>query len=239
MGIGKNIFELESKLGYKFRDVSYLERALTHLSYSNEQRLKGIKVLPNERLEFLGDAVIQIIISEYLFNNYKKHREGALTKMRQRIVCEKTLAKIAAELNVGEYINLGHGEELTNCRERPKILADTLEAIIAAIYLDSKDTTYDTVRKVVYNLFASVLDSDSVEKKSDYKTMLQQLAEQDGASILEYSVIDETGPDHNKIFTVAAFMNNNKVGEGRGRTKRQAEMQAAKMALKLFGLIAK
>ncbi len=239
MGIGKNIFELESKLGYKFRDVSYLERALTHLSYSNEQRAKGIKVLPNERLEFLGDAVIQIIISEYLFNNYKKHREGALTKMRQRIVCEKSLSKIAAELNVGEYINLGHGEELTNCRERPKILADTLEAIIAAIYLDSKDTSYETVRNVVHKLFSCTLESDVVAKKSDYKTMLQQLAEQDGASILEYSVIDETGPDHNKIFTVAAFMNNNKVGEGRGRTKRQAEMQAAKMALKLFGLIVK
>lgn len=239
MGIGKNIFDLEAKIGYKFRDVSYLERALTHLSYSNEQRLKGIKVLPNERLEFLGDAVIQIIISEYLFDNYKKHREGALTKMRQRIVCEKTLSKIAAELKLGDYINLGHGEELTNCRERPKILADTLEAVIAAVYLDSKSESPDVIRKMVHNLFGSVLDSGTVEKRTDYKTMLQQLAEQDGTSILEYKVVDETGPDHNKIFTVAALMNNNKVGEGRGRTKRQAEMQAAKMALKLFGLILK
>ena len=236
MAIGKNIFDLESKLGYKFRDVSYLERALTHLSYANEQRLKGIKVLPNERLEFLGDAVIQIIISEYLFDNYKKHREGALTKMRQRIVCEKTLAKIAAELNLGDYINLGHGEELTNCRERPKILADTLEALIAAVYLDSKNDSPDVVRNVVYKLFGAAFESDSVVK-ADYKTMLQQLAEQDGSSILEYLVVDENGPDHNKIFTVAAFINNNKVGEGRGRSKRQAEMQAAKMALKLFGLV--
>ena len=236
MAIGKNIFDLESKLGYKFRDVSYLERALTHLSYANEQRLKGIKVLPNERLEFLGDAVIQIIISEYLFDNYKKHREGALTKMRQRIVCEKTLAKIAAELNLGDYINLGHGEELTNCRERPKILADTLEALIAAVYLDSKNDSPDVVRNVVYKLFGATFESDSVVR-ADYKTMLQQLAEQDGSSILEYLVVDETGPDHNKIFTVAAFINNNKVGEGRGRSKRQAEMQAAKMALKLFGLV--
>ena len=239
MGIGKNIFDLEAKIGYKFRDVSYLERALTHLSYSNEQRLKGIKVLPNERLEFLGDAVIQIIISEYLFDNYKKHREGALTKMRQRIVCEKTLSKIAAELKLGEYINLGHGEELTNCRERPKILADTLEAVIAAVYLDAKGDSPDVIRKVVHSLFASVLEPEAVEKRTDYKTMLQQLAEQDGTSILEYKVVDESGPDHNKIFTVAALMNNNKVGEGRGRTKRQAEMQAAKMALKLFGLILK
>lgn len=238
MGIGKNIFDLESKLGYKFRDVSYLERALTHLSYANEQRLKGINLLPNERLEFLGDAVIQIIVSEYLFDNYKKHREGALTKMRQRIVCEKTLAKIAAELKLGDYINLGHGEELTNCRERPKILADTLEAVIAAIYLDSKCDSQDTVRCIVLKLFNSVLNSDSATRP-DYKTMLQQLAEQDGSSILEYVITDETGPDHNKIFTVAAMINNNKVGEGRGRSKRQAEMQAAKMALKLFGLIVK
>ena len=239
MGIGKNIFELENVLGYKFREVSYLERAMTHLSYSNEQRLKGINVLPNERLEFLGDAVIQIIISEYLYNNYRKHREGSLTKMRQRIVCEKTLSKIAAELNLGEYINIGHGEELTNCRERPKILADTLEALIAAIYLDSKDESQEIVRNVVLKLFSSALNSDSVNKRTDYKSMLQQLAEQDGASILEYKVIDEIGPDHNKIFTVAALMNNNKVGEGKGKTKRQAEMNAAKMALKLFGLISK
>lgn len=238
MGIGKNIFDLESKLGYKFRDVSYLERALTHLSYANEQRLKGIKVLHNERLEFLGDAVIQIIVSEYLFANYKKHREGALTKMRQRIVCEKTLSNIAAELDLGSYINVGRGEELTNCRERPKILADTLEAVIAAIYLDSKDEFPAKIREIVCRLFATVLESDTVVK-ADYKTMLQQLAEQDGSSILEYVITDETGPDHNKIFTVAAHINNNKVGEGRGRSKRQAEMQAAKMALKLFGLIEK
>lgn len=237
MGIGKNIFDLEKKLDYKFQDVSYLERAMTHLSYANEQKAKGIKLVPNERLEFLGDAVVQIIISEYLYNNYKKHREGSLTKMRQRVVCEKTLSKIAAEIGLGEYINLGHGEELTNCRERPKILADALEALIAAIYLDSKEQSQDIVRNVVIKLFSSVLSSDSVNKKSDYKTMLQQLAEQDGASVLEYKVIDEIGPEHNKIFTVSALINNNKVGEGRGKTKRQAEMNAAKMALKLFGLI--
>lgn len=239
MGIGKDIFELEAKLGYKFKDLSYLERALTHLSYANEQRLKGINVLPNERLEFLGDAVIQIIISEYLFDNFQKYREGALTKMRQRIVCEKTLTKIAAELELGEYVNLGHGEEITECRKRPKILADTLEAIIAAIYLDSKGDSPELIRDIVYKLFRNALDTDSVTKKSDYKTMLQQLADQDGASILEYSVVEELGPEHNKTFTVIALINNNKVGEGKGRTKRQAEMQAAKMALKLFGLIEK
>ena len=239
MGIGKNIFDLEFKLGYKFREVSYLERAMTHLSYANEQRAKGINIIPNERLEFLGDAVIQIIISEYLYQNYRKHREGALTKMRQRLVCEKTLAKIAAELNLGDYINLGNGEETTNCRERPKILADTLEALVAAVYLDSKDVSGEIVRKVVLDLFAESLKTDSMQKRVDYKTMLQQLVEQDGTSTLEYQIIEETGPEHNKTFTVAALVNNNKVGEGKGRTKRQAEMQAAKVALKLFGLIVK
>ena len=175
MAIGRNILELEEKLGYHFRDLSHLERALTHSSYTNEQRSKGITVIPNERLEFLGDAVIEIVISEYLYDNYRKYREGALTKMRQQLVCEKTLAKIAAELDLGDYINLGHGEELTNCRQRPKILADTLEAVVAAIYLDSKGMDGEPYKDVVYKLFAPIFDSDSMIQKTDYKTMLPQL----------------------------------------------------------------
>lgn len=239
MAIGRSILELEEKLGYHFKDLSNLERALTHSSYTNEQRAKGINVIPNERLEFLGDAVIQIVISEYLYDNFSKYREGALTKMRQHLVCEKTLAKIAAELSLGQYINVGHGEEITNCRQRPKVLADTLEAVVAAVYIDSKGTMGYSYKDVVYKLFARVLDSDIILQKTDYKTMLQQLAEQDGSAILEYIVTDESGPDHNKMFSVTALINNNKVGEGVGRTKRQAEMQAAKMALALFGVITK
>ena len=239
MAIGRNILELEEKLGYHFKDLSHLERALTHSSYTNEQRSKGITVVPNERLEFLGDAVIEIVISEYLYNNYSKYREGALTKMRQHLVCEKTLAKIAAELELGQYINLGHGEELTNCRQRPKILADTLEAVIAAIYIDSKGVRGEPHKGVVYKLFSPIFESDSMTRKTDYKTMLQQLIEQDGSAILEYVVTDESGPDHNKMFTVIALINNNKVGEGVAKSKRQAEMQAAKMALSLFGVVTK
>lgn len=239
MAIGRNIIELHDKLGYTFSDLSILERALTHSSYVNEQRLKGINLLSNERLEFLGDAVIQMVTSEYLYLNYMKYREGALSRMRQQIVCEKTLSKIAAELNIGEYVNIGYGEELNGCRNRPKILADTFEAIIAAIYLDSRDAPDEAYKSVILNLFDSVLHSDTVRQKRDYKTMLQELVDQEGASVLEYIVTDESGPDHNKVFFVNACINNNVVGQGIGRTKRQAEMQAAEAALRLFGVVGK
>ena len=234
MAIGKDIIEFQSVINYTFTDISYLEIALTHASYTNEQRSRGIKVQSNERLEFLGDAVLQIVISEYLYSNFKKYREGALTKMRQQLVCESTLAKIAYDIGVGDFLNIGHGEELSDCRSRPKILADALEAIIGAVYLDSNKSNMDAVRDVVLSLFESELDRSG--EKTDYKTMLQQLAEQDGSAMLEYRVIDMSGPEHDKTFTVAAYINNNEVGRGISRTKKNAEMQAAKIALKLFGV---
>ncbi len=239
MAIGLNIIELQDRLEYVFKDLSILERALTHSSYANEQRSKGIILPSNERLEFLGDSIIQMVISEYLFQNYRKHREGSLSRMRQQIVCEKTLSKIAADLNLGKYINIGNGEELNNCRERPKILADTFEAVIAAIYLDSSETSANICKNVILKLFEEVLQSDDIRKKNDYKTMLQELVEQDGGSILEYKVVGESGPEHNKLFSVYACINNNVVGQGVGSTKRKAEMQAAKTALRLFGVINK
>ena len=235
MAIGRDIIELENIIGYKFADISYLEAALTHASYTNEQRTRGIAVQSNERLEFLGDAVLQIVISEYLYSNFKRYREGALTKMRQQLVCEDTLAKIARARGIGEFLNIGHGEELTGCRERPKILADALEAIIGAIYLDSQQSGNDIeYRDVVMGLFIGEIERST--EKADYKTMLQQLAEQDGTVQLEYRIIDTDGPEHNKMFTVAAYINNNEVGRGSAKTKKTAEMQAARMALKLFGV---
>ena len=152
------MLELQDKISYCFRDVSYLDVALTHSSYTNEMRAKGMKAESNERLEFLGDAVLQLVISEHLFKNYSKHREGALTKMRQQLVCEKTLARIAKRLSLGEYINLGNGEELGDCRSRPKILADALEALIAAVYLDSVSRGTDEYkRKVVPGQFVWIM----------------------------------------------------------------------------------
>ena len=236
MALGKDALELADKLSYSFSDTSYLDVALTHSSYTNELRSKGMKADSNERLEFLGDAVLQLVISEHLYSSYSKYREGALTKMRQQLVCEKTLSRIARKIGLGEYINLGNGEEASDCRSRPKILADALEALIAAIYLDSTARGEEGYKSVVLSLFEEEIKKSSRER-TDFKTRLQQLAEQDGAAVLEYRVISEDGPEHNKSFTVAAFINNNEVGRGSGKTKKLAEMHAAKMALKLFGVL--
>lgn len=235
MALGKDVLELQNKISYNFTDVSYLDSAMTHSSYTNEMRSRGIKAESNERLEFLGDAVLQLVISQHLYTGYTKYREGALTKMRQALVCEKTLAKIARSIDLGDYINLGNGEETSDCRNRPKILADAFEALIAAVYLDSKAQGSEEYKRVVLSLFEAEINAESIGR-TDFKTRLQQLAEQDGAALLEYRVISEEGPEHNKSFTVAAFINNNEVGRGTGRTKKLAEMKAAKMALELFGV---
>lgn len=235
MAIGKEIIELQKKLGYNFKDISYLELALTHTSYTNEQRSRGINVSSNERLEFLGDAVLELCVSEYLYSEFKKHREGALTKMRQNLVCEKTLAKIAAELNLGDYINVGHGEELTDCRKRPKVLADAMEAIIGAVYLDC-GRAGDICREVILSLYREEFNLIGSVQNTDCKTRLQQLVEQDGTSLLEYRIIKTSGPEHKKTFTVAAFVNNNEVGRGEAGSKKDAEMKAAAAALSLFGV---
>ena len=234
MAIGRDVLELESILSYSFADISYLESAVTHASYTNEQRARGIVAEANERLEFLGDAVLQIVISEYLYKNYKKYREGALTKMRQQIVCERTLARIANRIRLGDFLNIGHGEEITDCRSRPKILADALEAVIGAAYLDSLSKGSDSYKALVLSLFSEEINRSS--ERTDYKTMLQQLAEQDGAALLEYRIIEMSGPEHKKTFTIAAYINNNEVGRGSAATKKNAEMKAAQMALRLFGV---
>ena len=236
MSIGKEIIALQDAIGYEFSDIAYLENALTHSSYSNEQKSRGILLESNERLEFLGDAVLQSVISKYLYKNYKKYTEGTLTKMRQYLVCEKTLSKIAAEINLGDYLNLGKGEETNGCRQRPKVLADALEAVFAAIYLDSAADP-SVHEEVLLELFADTLSGLDDSFEGDYKTMLQQLVEKDGASELIYEVISEEGPEHNKRFTVVALINNNEVGRGKAKNKKDAEMQAAKVALKLFGIV--
>ena len=236
MSIGKEIIALQDAIGYEFSDIAYLENALTHSSYSNEQKSRGILLESNERLEFLGDAVLQSVISKYLYKNYKKYTEGTLTKMRQYLVCEKTLSKIAAEINLGDYLNLGKGEETNGCRQRPKVLADALEAVFAAVYLDSVDNP-SVHESVLLELFSETLSGLDDSFEGDYKTMLQQLVEKDGASELVYEVVSEEGPEHNKRFTVVALINNNEVGRGKAKNKKDAEMQAAKVALKLFGIV--
>lgn len=235
MAIGKEILDFEKQIGYRFNDINLLETALTHSSYANEQKSLGMNFSSNERFEFLGDAILQLIISEHLFENYKNQTEGHLTKMRQHLVCEKTLAKIAAEINLGAYLNVGRGEEMNGCRMRPKVLCDALEAIFAAVYLDC-GTDITECKRMVISLFKDEIDEASYKQKGDYKTLLQQLVEKDGASILEYVVTDESGPEHDKTFTVVAKINNNIVGEGVSKSKKNAEMNAARIALQLFGV---
>ncbi len=236
MAIGKDLFLLYDMIGYKFREAEYLENALTHSSFANERKSKGISYPSNERLEFLGDAVLEIVVSEYLYKHFKNYSEGALTKIRQYLVCEKTLASIAADIGLGDYIHIGRGEELTDCRNRPKVLADTLEALVGAIYLDSESFYVDGARAAVLKLFKAEIENAENMQGGDYKTMLQQLVEKDGDALLEYKVLSESGPDHKKLFTVQAIVNNNVVGQGSSGTKKDAEMQAARAALKLFGI---
>ena len=234
MAIGKSFEKLEARLGYVFSNGTYLENALTHSSYSNEYKSRGMTIPSNERLEFLGDAVLEIAISEYLYDNFQAYGEGRLTRMRQNLVCERTLAKIAANLSLGEHIHLGRGEE-SDCRTRPKVLADTLEAVLGAVFLDSRDRGSDEYKSVITYLFAEEITASEATGAYDFKTMLQQFIEKDGSATLEYEVVEESGPEHKKKFTVVAKVNNNVVGKGTAFNKKASEMQAAKRALMLFG----
>lgn len=226
---------LEKKIGYSFKSKEILTEALTHSSYSNESKSKGIKIECNERLEFLGDSVLSIIVSSYLFERYKNKQEGDLTKIRASVVCEKALAKFAGEIALGDYIRLGHGEALNNGRGRASILADAFEALLAAIYIDS-DESFDMVSKFLLPFITTEIEE--IKKSGvfvDYKTTLQQIIQQVEGERLEYVLIKESGPDHKKVFEVEARLNSNVIGHGSAGSKREAEQLAAKEALILFG----
>ena len=234
MARGGNFSELCEKIKYTFKSKDLIECALTHSSYSNEMRQKNMFSPSNERLEFLGDSVLQLVISEYLYDNYSNLREGALTRMRQQLVCEKSLERVGRGLEIGKYLNVGHGDEITGLRERTKVIADAVEALIGAVYLDSAPS--NEYKRVIADIFESEIRAIFTSDRLDYKTMLQQLVEKDGAAILEYKVVAEDGPEHCKCFTVEAFINNNRVGQGIAKNKKDAEMLAAKEALLLFGV---
>ncbi len=226
---------LEEAIGYTFKNKEYLKEALTHSSFSNEIKSKGIKIECNERLEFLGDSVLSIIVSSYLFEHYRNKQEGDLTKIRASVVCEKALAKFAGMIALGDYMRLGHGEAMNNGRKRPSILADAFEALLAAIYLDSGET-FEKVSDFLLPFI--VQEIDEIKKSGvfmDYKTTLQQIVQQVEGEKLEYVLVGETGPDHRKVFEVEARLNSNVIGHGKGGSKREAEQFAAKEALILFG----
>ena len=231
----KPMHELEQRIGYTFENKQYLTVALTHSSYSNEMKAKGEKVPFNERLEFLGDSVLSIVVSSYLFETYKNKQEGDLTKIRAAVVCEKALSKFASKIELGSYMFLGHGESMNQGRTRASIIADAFEALLAAMYLDS-DETFGAVQKFLLPFIEAEIDYiASSGEFIDYKTNLQQIVQQASGELLEYVLVEETGPDHNKKFRVEARLNSNVIGRGTGKTKREAEQSAAREALVLFG----
>ncbi len=229
----KDITELESAIGYSFRKKEMLKTALTHSSYSNELRAKKISVSCNERLEFLGDSVLSIIVSEYLFKENRYLPEGELTKLRKELVCGRSLADLARGVGLGNYLLLGNGEEKNGGRENDKILENAFEALLAAMYLDAESNG----KKVVSDFLMPRVKTKIKEigHGSDFKTALQQFVQQTEGDFLEYAVVAESGPDHNKVYTVEARLNSNVIGRGTGRTKKEAEQNAAKEGLALFG----
>lgn len=234
----KVLSQLEKKINYTFNNKELLIRALTHSSYANEanaQHDSDVKIYSYERLEFFGDSILSFVVSEYIFVNFPSCPEGELTKLRAAVVCEDSLYEIAKKLDIGKYILLGKGEENTGGRERKSVLADVVEAIIAAMYRDS-GIEYCT-KFILNNLREKIGSIINTEKVEDYKSQLQHLVQQAPGELLEYELIDEIGPDHDKTFVMTAKLNRNVIGKGMGRTKREAEQQAAKEALILFGSI--
>lgn len=227
---------LEGKIGYDFKDKMLLSRALTHSSYSNESGAKNHHLLCNERLEFLGDSVLSVITSKYLYENFPDCPEGELTRMRSELVCERALAGYAHKIELGQYIMLGVGEEKNNGRERKSILADGFEALLASLYLDC-DGDIETVRGFLLPFIREEIKTlGKTGFSADPKTMLQQFVQQAEGDFLEYVVTGESGPDHMKEFFVEARLNSNVIGKGKGRSKREAEQNAAREALELFSV---
>ena len=226
---------LESAIGYTFRSRTLLCEALTHSSYANEQRAKKLTCVCNERLEFLGDAVLEAVVSDYLFREYPDLPEGELTGRRKAVVQSSALASYARAIGLGQYLFLGNGEEKGNGRERQSTLENAFEALIAAIYLDAGEEGLATVRRFLLPFVKRELSENYSPISIDPKTELQQLIQQTEGDFLEYVTVGEQGPDHNKLFTVEARMNSNIIGRGVGHSKREAEQNAALEALRLFG----
>ncbi len=214
-------------LNIEFNTIELLHQALTHTSYANE--CKKITILHNERLEFLGDAVLDVVVSEYLFRQFPSLPEGELTKARAVIVCEPTLARYSAELGIGEYLFLGKGEASSGGRERTSILADAFEAVIGAIYLDRGFETAASF--VLKQLQAELSLVERGEYVKDYKTLLQEVIQKNNDNKIIYEIIEESGPDHHKMFHVAVLVNGDQFGNGLGKSKKEAEQHAAKQAL--------
>ena len=223
----KGLSELQTMIGYRFSGEELLVQALTHSSYAHEKNLKDF--MDNERLEFLGDAVLELVSSEFSYQTHPEMNEGKMTKLRASLVCEQSLADCARQLQLGRYLRLGNGEDLTGGRERDSILSDALEAVIGAMYLDGGFTSAkEFVNKFVLN------DIEHKKLFYDSKTILQELIQNKYKKTLHYEPVSEEGPDHNKKFTVQAYMNEIPLMQGVGKTKKSAEQNAAYQSLLKF-----
>ena len=221
------LHQLEQRLGYQFKDQQLLRAALYHSSYANEHRTMGIS--SNERLEFLGDAVLGFVSADFLYRKHPDLPEGELTRIRAALVCEESLHEVAQSLRLGEFLLLGKGEESGGGRRRPSILADAVEAVLAAVYLDGG---IDEARALIHRILLDKEQEQVVEsRRRDCKTELQELVQRKPNQVLHYELVSESGPDHAKVFAVAVTLNGQVVGLGSGHSKKEAEQSAARAAL--------
>lgn len=223
----ERLSRLEEKIGYKFKDKELLNTALKHTSFVNEKRRNEKS---NERLEFLGDSVLSLTVADYLFREFRRFPEGEMTKMRASLVCESTLAEFAAKIDLGEFLYLGRGEEASGGRHRPSITSDAFEAVIAAIYLDAG---FSEAQRFILGFVEERLRENVLEE--DYKTVFQEVIQKNPEEKIQYVLVGETGPDHDKRFKVELMLNSNVIASAEGKSKKQAEQLAAKQALELMG----
>lgn len=222
--------ELQKLIGYRFHDDKLLYEALSHSSFANENKKQRRS---NERLEFLGDSVLSVVVSDYIFKHFTHIPEGELTKLRASLVCESALYEFSKRIRLGEFLFLGKGEELTGGRERPSIVSDAFEAVIAAIYLDGG---IEAAAPYVLSFIPKDITPQGAKSFHDYKTELQEVIQRNPEEKIEYFLKGESGPDHDKHFVVQVLLNSNVIGEGGGRSKKAAEQAAACEALRLMGL---
>ena len=219
-----NLEILEKNIGYTFKNKELLKNALTHTSYAYEHSIAS-----NEKLEFLGDSILEFVSSEYMYNKYTNLKEGEMTKVRATVVCEKSLHKVAVLHNFGDFLYLGRSEVISGGKKRPAILADSVEAVIAAIFIDGG---LEPAKKfIIENLKDAIAVATKHVGEKDYKTVLQEELQKNGDVKIEYKIIDESGPDHNKTFKAEVSLNGKKLATGVGKSKKEAERQAAKKAL--------
>ena len=219
--------DLEQKLNYTFQNPALLQEALNHSSYANEHRTAHLH--SNERLEFLGDSVLGFVTAEFLFQRHPEAPEGDLTRIRAALVCEQSLYEVAQRLGLGQYLKLGRGEEAGGGRERTSILADAVEAVFAAVYLDGG---MEAARTLIHRcLLDAQRESVVEERRRDYKTALQELVQRQADQVLTYRMVDEQGPDHAKTFRAEVLLNGAAIGSGSGHSKKEAEQAAARAAL--------